>query len=239
MSTTINPYDSPNDPSPFNANAPSSGSGGAAIPSNSEVPDLAMVVTSPPDFAPDPTAGGGGQGGGDGVDGTPVLPDFTIDLAGLRGAESSMINASSAIVSSYMDLKTLFESVKDTVFGQQATVASEQHSGGSGARDQPGDPGESGPFVTQTSKDPIADSANSFANGSDGQPGMNDVQAYVLQQVGNAMGLLGQFMAMLNAAGWSYAQSDVTSKLPPATPVGGLNGTMAVGPSPSGSGSGS
>jgi len=233
VSTTINPYQSPNDPSPFNPNAPASGSGGSTIPSNSPVPDLAMVVGSPPDFAPDPTAGGGGSQGGSSSSGSP-LPDFAIDLAGLRSAESSMISASSAIVSSYTDLKTLFESVKDTVFGQQSTTTSTMHDGGSGARSQPGDPGQSGPIVSQTNQDPISASAISFANGSNGQPGMNDIQAYALQQIGNAMGLLGQFMAMLNASGWSYAQADVSSKLPPATPVGGLNGSMATGPSGSG-----
>ena len=219
MSTSVNPYTSPNDPSPFVPNSSSSGSGsGSTIPSNAEVPDLAIAVAAPPDFAPDMTAGSGSSSSSSSS--APLVDDFAIDLAGLRGAESSMIGASSSIVEAYMQLKSLFESGKDTVFGQTATTTGAQHTGGDGDGANVNN-GESEPtIVTQTNADPIQSSAVAFANGSDGNPGMNDVEAYVLQQVGNAMGLLGQFLAMMNGAGWSYAQADASSMLP-STAVGG------------------
>jgi hypothetical protein len=63
--------------------------------------------------------------------------------------------------------------------------------------------------------DPIDTTAQQFANGQPGQPGMNDEEAYALQQIGNAMALIGEFIAMMNAAGSSYAQADKSSALPP------------------------
>jgi hypothetical protein len=234
-------YTSPNDPNPFNPNASSSGSGsGPSIPSNANVPELAMVVTAPPDFAPDTAAGSGSSSSSSSP--PAVVDDFAIDLAGLRGAESSLIDASTSIVDAYEFLKALFESNKDTVFGQQATITGMEHTGngdgdGDGANAEAN--GDSAPgSIPVTNADPIQKSAQSFADGSNGQPGMNDVEAYVLQQVGNAMGLLGQFLAMMNGAGFSYAQADASSLLPevgggvnnaapPSTnPAGGLDGTM-------------
>ena len=224
MSTNVTPYTSPNDPSPFVPSGSSSGSSGSgsgsSIPSNAPVPDLAIVVGAPPDFAPDLGAGSGSGSGSSSSSAPPVTDDFAIDLAGLRGAESSLIGASSSIVDAYTQLKALFESGKDTVFGQTATTTGAQHTGGDGDGANVNN-GESEPtIVTQTNADPIQSSAVAFANGSDGNPGMNDVEAYVLQQVGNAMGLLGQFLAMMNGAGWSYAQADASSMLP-STAVGG------------------
>lgn len=241
MSTKNVPtYTSPNDPKPFNPNASSSGSG-PSIPSNAEVPDLAIAVAAPPDFAPDTTAGTGSSSSSSSSSSAAVVDDFAVDLAGLRGAESSLIDASSSIVDAYEMLKTVFESNKDTVFGQQATISGTVHTGGDGDGANAAN-GDSEPtIVVQTNADPIQQSAQSFANGSNGQPGMNDVEAYVLQQVGNAMGLLGQFLAMMNGAGFSYAQADASSMLPevgggvgnatpPATnPAGGPSGTMAAG----------
>ena len=246
MSTNVNPYTSPNDPSPFVPNSSSSGSGsGSTIPSNAEVPDLAIAVAAPPDFAPDMTAGSGSSSSSSSS--APLVDDFAIDLAGLRGAESSMIGASSSVVEAYMQLKSLFESGKDTVFGQTATYTGAEHTGGDGDGANANN-GDSEPtIVSVTNPDPIQKSAVPFANGSNGQPGMNDVQAYVLQQVGNAMGLLGQFLAMMNGAGFGYAQADASSVLPEvgggvntstspsATPTGGLNGSM--GSTQTGSGS--
>lgn len=245
MSTSVTPYTSPNDPSQFvpsGSSSSSSGSSGSSIPSNSQVPDLAIAVAAPPDFAPDASAGTGSSSSTPPT--PPVTNDFAIDLAGLRGAESSLIGASSSIVDAYMQLKTLFESGKDTVFGQTATITGMQHTGsgdGDGDGANAAANGDSAPgSIPVTNPDPIQKSAISFANGSDGEPGMNDVEAYVLQQVGNAMGLLGQFLAMMNGAGFSYAQADASSLLPefgggsntstpPSTnPAGGQNGTMGT-----------
>jgi hypothetical protein len=69
-----------------------------------------------------------------------------------------MLSASSVVVDAYENLKQQFESVKDTVFGQQA----------------------------QTS------------------------------QIGNAMALVGEFIALMNASGVNYAETDANSALPSA-----------------------
>lgn len=201
---TVQPYQSPQDPHPFNPNDTSGGGGGGGgtIPKGSQVPDLAMVFVTAPDFTPDPGAGSGSSS-------TPQAPvsDFSIDLGSLRTGETAMLQASSAIVSAYENLKSLFESDKDTVFGQQATDTTPLH-----GDDEFGNASDVG---STTSPDPIQAAAQAFADGQNGGPGMNDIEAYTLQQVANAMGLLGQFMAMMNAAGYSYSQADASAVVPP------------------------
>lgn len=196
---TVQPYTSPNDPSPFDPNA--SGGGGGNIPAGAAVPDLAMVWATPPDFTPESDAGSGNSN-------TPPPPaaDLSIDLGSLRDAEQAMLDSSRAIVDSFEALKSLYQSGKDTVFGQQATYTQTTYTGGYNGADS---------YTTTTNPDPIDSTAQQFANGQPGQPGMNDVEAYVLQQIGNAMALIGEFIAMMNAGGSSYAQADKSSALPP------------------------
>ena len=201
----VTPYTSPNDPTPFNPNASGGGNGGN-VPVNAPVPDLAVVWTTPPDFTPQPD---GGSSSGNSNSPTTPATDLSIDLGSLRGAEQAMLDASRTIVDSYESLKSLFQSGKDTVFGQQATYTQTSYTGG-------GD-GES-TYNTTTNPDPIQASAQQFANGQPwpgGQPGMNDVEAYALQQIGNAMALIGEFIVLMNAAGSSYAQADKSSTMPP------------------------
>jgi hypothetical protein len=215
---SVQPYTSPSDPAPF---APGGGSaGGGTIPIGSAVPDLSMVFTTAPDFTPSGSQGTTGST-------SSLLPpasDLSIDLGSLRDAENTMIGASTEIVGAYEALKSLFQSSKDTVFGQQLTTTAPASHGLSSATTgdmaktandaQAGPNGE--PLGKITTPDPIQASAIAFANGQNGQPGMNDVEAFALQQVGNAMALLGQFMAMMNGAGYSYSLADASSVLPQA-----------------------
>jgi hypothetical protein len=196
---SVTPYQSPSDPNPITPSSSNSG-GGGSIPSNAEVPQLFITVATAPDITPDPTGGSSSTT----TPTTPVTADFTIDLGSLREGEDGMINASSEIIDGYNMINLLFQGVKDTVFGQNATDTSQQ------TYDPTGDQDSS----TTTVADPIQAAATAFANGQNGQPGINDIQAYALQQVANAMAMVGEYIAMLNAAGWSYAQADASSTLP-------------------------
>lgn len=197
----VTPYQSPSDLNPVTSSSTgSSGGGGSSIPSNAEVPQLLITLQSAPDFAPDPAGGSSTSGSA-----TPVTDDYSIDLGSLREGEDGMINASSAVIDGYNTLNSLFQNVKDTVFGQEAMVTKTVPSSTGGDHTT---------FSQEQSADPIQSAAVTFANGQNGQPGMNDIQAYALQQVGNAMAMVGEFIAMLNAAGWSYAQADASSTLP-------------------------
>lgn len=193
---SVQPYTSPEAPPPNS----SSGSSGPPVPSNAEVPDLSMVWSIAPGFP-----WGNSDSSGAGSSSTPpAAPDLSIDLGSLLDAENAMLSASSTVVSAYESLKQLFESGKDTVFGQTAvnhqTVAT----------------GNAGHSVSSTSTpDGIQPLAQAFANGQNGQPGMNDVEAYALQQIGNAMAMVGEFIALMNSAGSTYADADASSAVPP------------------------
>jgi hypothetical protein len=196
----VTPYTSPNDQHPFNPNAtPSSGSS-ASIPASSSVPDLAMYWSAPPDLTPQ--ASGGSSSGSS--QSNPPIDSLTVNLGGIRDAEQTMLTSSSTIVSAYESLKSLYLSGQNTVFGQEATDTTGSNGGYSESS-----------WTFTTSADPIAQPAQEFAEGSNGQPGMNAVQEYALQQVADAIAVVGEFIALLNAAAQQYSQADVSSFLPP------------------------
>jgi hypothetical protein len=196
---SVQPYTSPEAP-PLNTST--SGSGSASIPANATVPDLAMVWGTAPSYAPSGSGGSNSNGPA-----APLADDLSIDLGSLRDCENQMLSDSSVVVDAYENLKQQFESVKDTVFGQQAQTSQIVYEGG-------GD-GE-GQYGQETTPDPIQPAAVAFANGQNGQPGMNDIQAFALQQIGNAMALVGEFIALMNASGVNYAETDANSALPSA-----------------------
>ena len=201
----VTPYDSPTDPNPFNPNAPASGSP-APLPSDLEDPTLSMYWTSAPDFTPTASAGSGVN------DGATVNPSehqaLSVQLGSLRNAENGMLGASSQIVDAYTALKSLFQADADWVFGQQAQVTQMVNGGG-----------QYDTWSEVTVGDPINQTAVEFANGNGtaADPGMNAVQEYALQVIGNMMGTVGEFIAAINAAGAAYAQADASSQLPPAS----------------------
>jgi hypothetical protein len=200
---SVQPYTSPEAPAP---NTNDGNSSGPPIPANAPVPDLAMAWT-PTTAPPFISAGTGGGSGSSSSDVTPS-PDFSIDLEGLGDAQNQMLNASSTVVNAYEALKQQFESVQSTVFGQQAQTTTQSSSDSSSGYDS---------WNTTTSPDSIQQAAQTFANGQNGQPGMNDIQAYALEQIGNAMAAVGQFIVLMNTAGISYATADTNSALPPSS----------------------
>lgn len=68
----------------------------------------------------------------------------------------------------------------------------------------------------QTVPDFIAPTAQAFADGSNGQPGINAAQEQVLQSVGNVMAMVGEFVAAMSDAGEAYGIADVNSNFPPS-----------------------
>lgn len=200
---TVQPYTSPYDQNPFNPNASGGSSGGTTIPGSSPVPDLAMYWTAPPDLTP--SSSGGSSGSSSSGSSGPAMDSLYVDLGGVRDREQTMLTAASTIVDAYESLKSLFLSGEDTVFGQQAgtTTYTQTYS------EQPSQP--------STQADPIQQTAQQFADGTNGQPGMNAVQEYALEQVADCMAVIGEFIALLNSAAQQYAQADASSALPPAS----------------------
>jgi hypothetical protein len=193
---SVQPYTSPEAPPPS-----TSSSSGAPIPANAEVPDLAMVWGTAPGFS---ALGSGGSASSSST--PPVASDLSIDLGSLLDGENSMLSASSTIVAAYESLKQQFQSGEDSVFGQGAKTYTSVATGVS-----------QDPVATHSQADPIQSMAQAFANGQNGQPGMNDVEAYALQQIGNAMALVGEFIALMNSSGNSYATADTNSEVPSAS----------------------
>jgi hypothetical protein len=188
------PYTSPYAPPPDNS------SSGGTIPLNSAVPDLAMAWQTVP-----PTTGT--QASGSSSDSQPPTSygsQFTFDFSQLNYALNNILNASNNIVNSYESLKSTFESGKDTVFGQQATISQLEESG----------QGADYTFWTATYPDPLQSTAQQFADGQNGQPGMNDAQAFALQGIGNAMAALGEFVVLAQSIADGYASADFNSIMP-------------------------
>jgi hypothetical protein len=206
---SVQPYTSPEAPPPSTSTS-TSGSNSVSIPSNAAVPDLAMVWGAAPSYAPSGSGGSNSNGPA-----APTADDLSIDLGSLRDGENQMLSASSVVVDAYENLKQQFESVKDTVFGQQAQDTGIGVAPGDAQATAGGADGEAS-YGQQTTPDPIQSAAVAFANGQNGQPGMNDIQAYALQQIGDAMALVGEFVALMNAAGVNYAETDANSALPSA-----------------------
>jgi hypothetical protein len=201
--SSVETYNSPYDTDPYNPNATPSGTA-QALPSDLGVPTLHMAWSWIPEFdlVGVPPAGGGSAGSI-----MDVADDVTIDLGSLRAAEDSMLMSSMNIVTNYQFLSGQFEAVKTWVYGQEATTTGVETGGY-----------EQG-ATYQTVADPIQPQAIAFANG-DGtaaDPGMNAVQEYTLQCIANVMGMVGELIAAMNAAGTAYAQADLWSMLPAAT----------------------
>jgi hypothetical protein len=207
---SVQPYTSPYAPPLSNSGG---GGSGDTVPANSSVPDLAMVWQSAPDIIAAPASGSGDE-----APVTVLTPEFTFDFGQFRAMLTNMLEGSSNIVQAYENLKSQFESVQGTVFGQTATITTTETVQGEGGKgevrmedDTPGEP----TLVNAVSPDPLQAQAQQYANGGNGQPGMNDIQAFTLQSIGNAMAVFGEFMATMQAIAVSYADADLNSVLPP------------------------
>jgi hypothetical protein len=198
---SIQPYTSPNAPPP-NPNGSGSGNG-PSVPSNSPVPDLQMVWQT----APDVVASQAGKSSGSSSNNAPPSEFSTssVDFGSIQNTLNVMLSASSDIVQAYEALKNQFESVKDWVFGQQTEVRQMVITNDDGH-----------PITSwQAYADPLQGEAQQFANGGNGQPGMNDIQAAALQSIGNAMATVGQLIALTQSVATGLADADYNSQMPP------------------------
>jgi hypothetical protein len=198
---SVQPYTSPFAP-PFNPNGGGSGNG-PSVPSNSPVPDLQMVWQTAPDVV---ASQAGKSSGSSSSNGSPA--DFStssVDFGSIQNTLNIMLSASSDIVQAYEALKNQFEGVKDWVFGQQGEVRQEV------ITNHDGHPSDS----WEAFADPLQGEAQQFANGGNGQPGMNDIQAAALQSIGNAMATVGQLIALTQSVATGLADADYNSELPP------------------------
>lgn len=201
MSDDVQPYTSPYAP-PL-----SSSSSGSDIPANAAVPDLAMAWQAAPAITGAQASGSSGSSSSSSGGPQYYFEHFKLDFGAVHDTLDTILSAASTIVSAYENLKSEFESVKDTVFGQTATITQTEASDDNG--------GPIWNYNDVTYADPLRTQAQQFANGQNGQPGMNDAQAYALQCVANSMATLGQFIVLVQYIATSYANADFNSILPP------------------------
>jgi hypothetical protein len=149
-----------------------------------------------------------GPGSGSGSQNYPPCPDISVSLSSLQDTENSLLSSASTIINAYGNLTELFSDYQNWVYGQNATITYVQYSGG-----VEGD----NTYGVNTEPDAIQSQAQQFANGQDGQPGINAIQAYTMKAIADSMELVGQFIALINAAGNAYATADTNSALPGVT----------------------
>jgi hypothetical protein len=120
-----------------------------------------------------------------------------MNMITVRTGLYSIIGELQSAVALYEDLKSFVSANKDQVFGQHAMV----------------DPNVTGVenYVPDGSQDPseIQGQAQQFADS------INPAQEKVLEQIANALEVVGQFVAGVDHAGQSYGQSDRKAMFPP------------------------
>ncbi|MFL6055085.1 MAG: hypothetical protein ACJ72W_19560 [Actinoallomurus sp.] len=173
----------------------------------------------PPSFNMDPW--GQTQGSGDSNPDVPPVSPISADLSSIRNAEKGLIAETKNLTFDYEWLRDKVFAAKDTVFGQHATVVE--------ATDGAGRPLDKGIGMDKTSQQhstknglptgtgpsAIQPSAQNFANQ------INPAMERVLEQIANAIEILGEFTAGVNKAGQSYGYADRHSQFPdpPPSPV--------------------
>jgi len=168
------------------------GSSGPA-PTSVAVPTLAMAYTTAPDFIPVPGGGTAAQTASGGVIGDLI----SVDLGALRATEQGILSATSEVVDAYQNLNVTVNDLTtygDT-FGQYV---------GTLQRNNPDNKAGS-MEATTVIYDNLDSEAQQFAT---------DITAemtQVLQAVGNTIEVIGQFTALLNAAGQMYTETDYLS----------------------------
>jgi hypothetical protein len=191
---------------------PNAGGGGQPDPDAGKdlsylVPHLQIVWSGPPTFNADPPNVGDGGDGGDGDKDVPPCGPIQVNLATVRGAEQRMLGCGQNMVFDYEFLRGQVMALKDTVFGQNATVT--QVTGGqSGVSGNSYNGSGAGTRDEEIVPSPIREGANKFASE------INPAQEKVLWQIANTVELLGQYIAAVNRAGQTYGRADRLSTFP-------------------------
>jgi hypothetical protein len=121
---------------------------------------------------------------------------------------TTIISEVTSGVAQYQDLRNAVWSKKDNVFGQNAIMEDDTPSAASVVSQAPVPQHHEGPSPVQKSAKEFADS-------------INPAQEKVLEQVANALEIVGQFTAGVDRAGQAYGSADRKSKFPepPPNPV--------------------
>jgi hypothetical protein len=155
-------------------------------------PELEMLWTTPPEFI----------GLGDGSSSStapPMAASFSVSLPSVQSTESTMLTATSGLVTSYNPLESSVQSdiSGGTIFGQQATY-----------RVVPvGAEGSHGP-AQWLADQPLQQAGEQFAEQ------INPAMTRALRLVADSVETIGIFIGMLNNAGQIYTTADKTSVLP-------------------------
>ena len=171
-----------------------------------ELPTLTMYWRDAPDFVVSVMPSGAGDGNGNA---SPVPNDINVMLGTVRAAEEDILQAASTIVDRYTSLKGTFEGEKDWVYGQQAEMMGPKMVQGF-------TPNSPTTFELGIIPDPVQQMAVHFADGSDGNPGINDIQAETLKGIADCMALVGEFVVAVQNSGLAYAGADYASVFPSA-----------------------
>jgi hypothetical protein len=180
------------------------------------VPNVQVAWSTPPSFNQDPPDVTPPGGDGDKDNDVPACGPIQVNLGTLRTAEQSMLSASRIAVTDYEALRNKVMSVKDTVFGQTATVT-EVTGGPDGVSGNSYNGAGAGVRQESTVASPVQEAAKKFSDS------INPAQEKVLWQVANTIEIIGQYIAAVNRSGQAYGHADRESVFPepPQNPVTG------------------
>jgi hypothetical protein len=169
-----------------------------------QVPQLAVPApwnSNPPSFNEDPP----GEQGAAATDPTPECPPISLSLTSMRSGMSTIISEVTSGVSQYQDLRNAVWNKKDNVFGQNAIQEDDTPSAASVVSGAPAPQHHEGPS-------PVQKSAKDFA------ASINPAQEKVLEQIANALEVVGMFAAGIDRSGQAYGSADRKAKFPEPPP---------------------
>lgn len=169
------------------------------------VPQLAVPAPwngnpGPPSFNDDPP---GQQSASGDPTPTPECWPIQMNMISIRTGLFTIVSELQSAVALYQDVRNAVYVNKDHVFGQDATVSPQVYGVENYVPDSDTEPSE------------IQKSAQDFA------ASINPAQEKVLEQIANALEVVGQFTAGVDRAGQAYGSADRKAKFPepPPNPV--------------------
>ncbi|MEV5151374.1 hypothetical protein AB0K81_05380 [Streptomyces werraensis] len=176
------------------------------------VPAMSVGWETPPSFNLDPNTGSGGETTAEVADSGPIM----FDAATVRATENTLLAQGRNVVNNYEALRAKVDAAVHSQFWAMAepdpVISSGQYTGSQ----TPGSTGWS-PSIEETNDNDariIAEIGEEFARH------INPAMQKALTLQSNSLELLGNFIAMINHAGQSYARVDRASRFPePPGPV--------------------
>ena len=164
-------------------------------------PSLSMAYTQSPDIVPTAMSG---SPSGDSPDPAAIVqldPAFSIDLAELRSVEQSILNDTANVVDKYQQMYNLVTNAmfSSSFWGQNVGYVLNVHEDVKGGN---------GHVPKEVVYDVLDKEGIAQANS------MNPQMQLLLQQIGDAIELVGKYTALLNNAGQLYAYADSKSAFP-------------------------